>query len=140
MDYINYSTIAIAFILIIIFWKRADLIKYINKLRQKSKKLDYLLSSNITYYLIAIILTLIFIKWDSLKSFLNKNNTSKGDSKTTLFYYEEDPLFDYEADPLKPETVEFYNTLEYPIKARDEDNLVSYPLTLDELHLGGKLI
>ena len=126
MDYINYSTIVITFILIIILLNRKQITKYIDTLKKKYKYVDSLLSSNITYYLIAIILILIFIKWDSLKSFLNKNNTSKGDSKTTPF--------DYEEAPLDPETVEFYNKLEYPIKAR-KGNLTSYPLTLDELDI-----
>ena len=76
-------------ILIIILLKRKQITKYIDTLKKKYKYLDSLLSSNITYYhvLITIILTLIFIKWDLLKSFLYTNNSKTIFLEKNLFNY-----------------------------------------------------
>lgn len=135
-------------ILIIILLKRKQITKYIDTLKKKYKYLDSLLSSNITYYhvLITIILTLIFIKWDLLKSFLYTNNsnptlpTKKSSSRMSYsaFTAEKPPNTDSSVNNLLGYSQS--NPVIYNTGKKKEDFTDIDEDDNDDIFLGGKLI
>lgn len=121
-------------ILIIILFNRKQITKYIDSLKKKYKYLDSLLSSNITYYhvLIAIILTLIFINRDLLKSFLY-TNTNSYTIKNSTTWYKGFPGT-HESNPITKTTDEL-NETDY--KYIQNSNGMTFKKGLKDTHLEG---
>ena len=114
-------------ILIIILLNREQITKYIDSLKKKYKYLDSLLSSNITYYyvLITIILTLIFINWDLLKSKINR-----------IFYTLQYPIYQGEPYPGTYSEEQITQQAKRLPDGTGGDNDMDY----EDPYLGGKLI